>query len=243
MVHALFGEDTKVLTKDEELQSFFAEQFRRDMAEQEELSPEAPYENLIRNLRSAQPALIEEAMKVPKRCRIRRTVQKSRSGVLVFGKKGQEYAFKFASQHTEPASLSAAVALALFEAQIAENAEPVSKTFEPVYNNVKEKLFSRKTAVALDKGKRDTIHKIEAIKEKLPDKKDYLEDLLHVVQELDALPERCGRLIRAVEWKNLEKDFAELTREIPHKYLSNIIDRQRQIEEGKESLIVSEELI
>lgn len=243
MVHALFGEDTKVLTKDEELQSFFAEQFRRDMAEQEELSPEAPYENLIRNLRSAQPALIEEAMKVPKRCRIGRTALKDRPGVLVFGKKGQEYAFKFASQHTEPTSLSASEALDLFEAQITENAEPVSKAFHPVYAAVKEKLFSRKTAVALDKGKRDTIQKIEAIKDRLPDKKDYLEDLLHVVRELDGLPERCGRQIRAVEWKNLEGDFTDLTRQIPHQYLSDIIDRQRQIEEGKESLIVSEELI
>lgn len=243
MVHALFGEDTKVLTKDEELQSFFAEQFRRDMAEQEELSPEAPYENLIRNLRSMQPALIKEAAKIPKRCRVCRTVKKARSGVLLFGKKGQEYAFKFGSQHTEPAALSPAEAFALFEAQIAENADPVSKAFEPVYKSVKEKLFSRKTAVAMDKAKRDTIQKIEALKDKLPDKKDYLEDLLHVVQELDALPERFGRLIRAVEWKSLEQDFADLIREIPHSYLSNIIDRQRQIEEGKESLIVSEELI
>jgi superfamily II DNA or RNA helicase len=243
MVHALFGEDTKVLTKDEELQSFFAEQFNRAISDQEELSPEAKYENYIRKLRASSPKIIEEALALPKRCRICRSIPRDRHGVLVFGKKGEEYAFKFGSKTQTPVNLPVAEALALFEAEITENPKPTTDAFEPVYEEVKDKLFSRKTEVAMDRGKQDTINKVEALKSKFPEKRDYLEDLLYVVKELDALPERFARFIRLVELKNLQEQVEQLQQQVPHSYLSSIIERERQIEEGKESLILSEELL
>ncbi|MEI6243170.1 MAG: hypothetical protein WCP39_07200 [Chlamydiota bacterium] len=39
------------------------------------------------------------------------------------------------------------------------------------------------------------------------------------------------------------KTEKELQKEVPHGYLVNIIEREKQIDEGKESLILSEELI
>jgi superfamily II DNA or RNA helicase len=244
MIHALFGEDTKVLTKDEELNSYFTEQFRQAMSDQEKLAPEAVYENFIRKLRISNPEIVEEALKIPKRCRIKRTVKKDVKGVVVFGKKGEEYAFKFgASSEEEPGSLTLVEALQLFEADMAEKAEKTSRSFPPIYEQVKKKLFSQKTAVALDRGKRETILKIEALKQKLPEEKDYLEDLYYVVKDLDALPDRFAKLIRAIEVKNLKENFKDLQKEIPHRYLLDIIERERKIEEGKESLILSEELV
>ena len=35
----------------------------------------------------------------------------------------------------------------------------------------------------------------------------------------------------------------ELEKEVPHKYLIDIIDREKKIDEGREVLILSEELI
>jgi superfamily II DNA or RNA helicase len=243
MVHALFGEDTKVLTKDEELQSWFAKQFREALTSQEELSPETKYENFIRNLRASNPKIVEEARSLPKRCRVKRTVKKDRSGVLVFGKKGEEYAFKFGTRVKDPTTLGVADALELFEAEILEKSEQTSDAFEPVYENIKAKLFARKTEVAMDRGKRDTILKVEALKDKLPNKRDYLEDLLYVLKELDALPDRYSRFIRSIDLKSLEEDFEMFQKQCPHSYLVGIIEREKRIEEGEESLILSEELI
>ena len=110
------------------------------------------------------------------------------------------------------------------------------------YTNNKN-LFVKKREVALDKAKRETILKVEALKEKLPKQKDYLEDLSYVLKELDSLPERYARAIRAIDLKYLERDFKEITKEIPHKYLSNIIGREQKIDEERESVILSEELI
>jgi len=243
MVHALFGEDTKILTKDEELRSFFAEEYHKAMADQEELSPEAKYENFIRKLRNNKPELVKEAANLPKRCRIKRTIKKEQSGVIVFGKKGDECVFKAGSKTKEPYNLPAADALNLFEAQISEQGEQTSKSFEEIYSKIKENLFSKRTEVAKDRGKNQTIDKIRKLKDELPAHKDYLEDLLFVVNDLDALPERFAKLIRAIDSKTLEKNFNELQRQIPLDYLLSIIEREQKIEEGRETLILSEELI
>jgi superfamily II DNA or RNA helicase len=243
MIHALFGEDTKVLTRDEELESYFAKQLREALKNEEQLSPEVKYENFIKNLRASQPEIIDQAMSVPKRCRIKRTVKKDRTGAIIFGKKGEEYAFKYGAKPDECMSLGIADALRLFEASVSEDAEKPSDKFESIYEPIAMRLFVKKTEVAMDRGKTDAINKAEALKAKLPDKKDYLEDLLYVMRELDALPDRYAKLIRAIDLKNIADDFKDLQKEVPHRYLVNIIEREKQIDDGKESLILSEELI
>ena len=243
MIHALFGEDTKVLTKDEELQSFFINQFHQALKDQEKLSPEAHYENLIRKLRISKPELINEALNLPKRCRIRRTAKTDYKGVIVFGKKGEEYAFKFASDKDKVCSLTLIESLNLFEADISEKAEKTTKEFNVIYEQIQKTLFSKKTEIAMDRGKRETVLKIEKLKQKLPKENDYLEDLYYVMKNLDALPDRYAKMIRAIELKNFEQELKEFKKEVPHSYLLNIIERERKIEEGKECLILSEELI
>jgi superfamily II DNA/RNA helicase len=243
MVHALFGEDTKVLTKDEELNSWFTKQFRESLEAQEEASPEAKYEDLIRKLRASQPEIVEQALAIPRRCRIRRSEKKKATGVIVFAKKGAEYAFKLGARANSPVALTPADALGLFEAEFSEDAQQTSEAFEAVYSEVKQNLFSKKTQVALDRGKRDAILKVEALIQKLPHKRDYLDDLLYILRELDALPDRYARFIRTISVSDLNEDVERLQKECPHSYLVGIIERERQIEEGEELLILSEELI
>ncbi len=243
MIHALLGEDTKVLTKDEELQSYFVEQYRRALASEEELSPEAKYEDFIRTLRIHQQEIIEQAIKIPKRSRIKRTKSKGKSGVIVFAKKGSEYAFKFANENTEPVFISPAEAFELFEASASEQPQRVTEKFDNLYAKLKKELFIRKNEVTKDRGTRQVIDKLNMLIRKLPAHQDYLQDLLYVVEKLDALPEKYAKLIRAVEFDNLEQEIDKLKRQITHSYLVNIIEREQNIEQSKETLILSEELI
>jgi len=242
MVHALFGEDTKVLTGDEELQSHFAKEFREALNCQEELSPEAKYEDFIRKLRAVNPEIIRESLSIPKRVRVLRNVDKKRKGVSVFGKKGDEHVFKFGSKPGECVSLGVAEGLNLFEAEVQEDARKASADFNAIYAQMKDKLFSKKTEVALDQGKRETVNKIEALIDKAPQVKDYLNDLLKVIKELDSLPDRYARLVRKISLDRLEEGLKELQEQVPYEYLSNIIQRVQEIEEEEESLILSEEL-
>jgi hypothetical protein len=65
-----------------------------------------------------------------------------------------------------------------------------------------------------------------------------------VVDKLDALPTRFARIIRQISLKREGNALVqELEREIPHDYLSDIMERARRVEEGDEQLIFAEELV
>ncbi len=243
MIHALLGEDTKVLTSDEELESFYRRGFRQALENQEELSWDVSYLNFLKNLKHSSAEVFKEVRDIPKRVRIKRTIKKNVKGVLVFGKKGGDYTFKLGISAEEYKSISPFEALKLFEADVSEKGEKVGKNFEAVYQNVKKNLFTKKTEVAYEKGKAEAISKIEKLKEKLPDKKDYFEDLLYVLKELDSLPERFAKKIRAISIEKLKEDVEDLQKIVTHHYLMEVREKADKIDEGEESLILSEELI
>lgn len=243
VIQVLLGEDTMVLTSDEELQSFYTEEFLNSLEQDEELSWDAYYKNLLDTLKANNPEIIEQSMNLPKRTRIRRAEKKDQSGVIVFGRKGKDYAFKLGITDKECQSITAAGAIKLFEATTDENAEAVGSSFHDIYENAKKNLFARKTEVAKDKGLGDALHKIEELITRLPDKKDYFKDLKYVLEELDALPDRAAKKIRAISIETLDEDVSALMQEVPHSYLMEIRETAERIDEGEESLILAEELV
>ena len=240
MIHALMGEDTKYLTKDEDLKSFYKEQYEK-FIKNDELSWDVEYRNLLTSLKSGRPELIAQADNIPPRTKIRRTVSKGKNGVLVFAQKGGEFTFSFGPDPRESRSMSPEDALKLFEAKPEEKPQPLSKAFEPIYKNIKQNLFAGKTQVPFDKGKRDAAEKVRALKDKLPARRDYLEDLLTVIEKLDSLPARYLKFIRSISEKKLDADMAELVKQVPHKYLTGLLNQADKIDEGEEILILAEE--
>jgi ERCC4-related helicase len=244
MIQSLIGEDTKVLTKDEELRSFFVERFREEMKEQEaKESWDAKYLNELSKLKSHNPEIIRKALDLPRRVRIKRTKETDTKGAIVFGKKGTDYIFKVGTSSTEFSTINTREAIELFKSDPAEKAEPVSIAFEEIYQTVKANLFLKKNEVALDKGKRETIDKIKFLIDKRVGDGDYLKDLLFVVSELDSLPELYHKQIRRISDKTLAKDITQLMKDVPHNYLMDIIMKSESIDEAEENLILAEELI
>jgi ERCC4-related helicase len=241
VIQAILGEDTKILTSDEELKSFYKKQYKKEMGKSEKLSWDAKYLDFYNKLKISNPEVIEEALKIPHRTRIKRTANNQKSGVIVFGRKGNEYTFKFSETGNEVYSISAKNSIELFEAEVTEKAEEVSALFEKIYQKVKDNLFIKKTQIPSDKGKGEAIDKIEILLQILPNQKDYLEDLLNVLKNLDGLPDRYSKLIRAFDEKTLAEDLRKFKIEVPHSYLMKIIKKSNVINEGKEQLILSEE--
>ena len=243
LIHALLGEDTRVLTKDEELRSYYKKEYERLAKVHEELSWDVEYRNLITDLRNTNPEIIESAIKIPRRTRIKRTVKKDKKGVIVFARKGSEYIFKYGASEDECLALGPELALKLFKAEVGEKAEKVSDDFEKIYQNVKSNLWTKKTQVPYDKGRKEAIDKIIVLKDRFPQYKDYLEDLQYVLEKLDSLPQRYAKQIRAISEKHLKEDIDELKKDVPHKYLVEIREKANSIDDEEESLIISEELI
>ncbi len=249
MINAILGEDTNVLTADEELQTFFREQYKELQKESEEESWDAKYINFLKEIESSNPELIKKALEIPKRSRIRRSVQTEKSGVIVFGRKGNNYIFKLANGEDEVIkTISDQEALSLFEATIDENAQNVSENFDAVYQNIKKDLFSRKTQNSLDQTQRKAVGKLDILSDYFPKDSAYFKDIRKLIVDYDTLPRRYEEMIKniKVNTKSIrsgEEEIKKIKSEIPKEYIQKIINRAMTVTEEPESIILSEELI
>lgn len=111
MIHAIMGEDTKALTKEEDLQAYFKERYRKEFARSEEASWDTPYRKLLNSLKGTDA--YDQAMELPHRARTARNMKKPRKGVLMFGRKGDDFVFKIGDTINSPVMIPAEEAISL----------------------------------------------------------------------------------------------------------------------------------
>src|SRR5699024_6758113 len=87
----------------------------------------------------------KEALQIPHRARTGRIVEKPLGGVILFGKKGEDFVFKISDGDREPIMLSAEEALQLFEAAPEEKPFATTESFDRLYQRVKLSLFRSDT--------------------------------------------------------------------------------------------------
>ncbi len=240
MINHLLGEDTKVIHPDEELKSFFHEQYNNAIKDHEQESWDTKYKNLINEVPKEH---IQSALSVPHRSKIKRTKKKENEGVLVFGKKGDGFSFRLGLDKDKSIALSPKDAFKLFEASMNEEADNISESFYEKYNNAKENLFITRTDATLSPHTGKALNIINKLKELSTAKKDYLEDFFFTAKELRSFPEGVYKFIRKLDIKKPEKSIEKLMELIPQSYLDKIIDTAKRIEDEPETLILAEELI
>lgn len=235
MIHAIMGEDTKALTKEEEVKAFFKERYRKEFARSEEASWDTPYRKLLNGLKGTED--YDAALEIPHRARTARKAEKPKKGVLMFGRKGDDFVFKIGDATNPPAMISAEEAISLFEADRHEKPVDLSKNFDTVYQRVKSSLFSSDVKDRNEKEQINALAKIKVLMSKQALPQDYLEDLAQVVRA-DAL---SGFEIRFIN-QLTPKDAPQLPLKISVDYLARIISYQNKVDDGEETLILSEEL-
>lgn len=235
MIHAIMGEDTRALTKDEEVQAYFKERYRKEFARSEESSWDTPYRKLLNELKGTEA--YEKALQMPHRARTARNIEKSQQGVLLFGKKGNDFVFKIGSKSIAPVMISSEEALSLFAAEREEEPVDLSKDFDKIYQKVKSALFSSDVKDRNEKDILNAVSKIKILQKNKLLSADYLFDLMSVVKA-DAL---SGFEIRFINQLVL-KDATKLPQKITAEYLARIILTQNRVDDSEETLILSEEL-
>lgn len=235
MIHAIMGEDTKALTKDEEVQAYFKERYRTEFASSEEASWDTPYRKLLNGLKGTDA--YTTALEMPHRARTARITDKPKNGVLMFGKKGNDFVFKIGSKTEIPVMISAEEALSLFSAEPKEEPVDLSKDFDEVYQKVKSSLFRSDVKDRNEKDILNAVSKIKLLQKAKLLSADYLFDLMTVVKA-DAL---SGYEIRYINQLVLG-DAEKLPQKITAEYLARIIISQNKVDDSEETLILSEEL-
>jgi len=238
MVNAIMGEDTKALTSEEELNAFFKERYKKELVNNEERSWDNVYRNELNQLKGTD--IYKEALAIPHRTKIgRHCVDKPRKGVILFGKKGDDYVFKISDEEEcLPISLTAEDALSLFQADKLEKPLTVSNNFDSIYQQVKQKLFKNDIKDDKEKQRLEANRKIIFwIKQKELDK-DYLSDLLTVLRNGGLTGDEI-RFINKLTLSNINM----LPKKITQEYINRVINKMNKVEEGDEVLILAEELI
>ena len=243
MFQALFGDDTKVLTNEEELESFFAEEFREK--DSEEKNPETYYENLIYNLRDYEPELIKEIRSLENRQRILRKTDKNLNNhVIVYAKKGDESIFRVVDDKLEFKNKSLVDYFKIFESVQEEKSHPASENFDSKYRLILKNLFPKTYHTALDRGKKAALDKLKiSLQEISGDLQSYVKDLIKVIEEFDDLPGGYLKMIRGITKKNVKTKIAELKKIITPDYLNKSFIRAEKIDSDPEKIILSEEFL
>ncbi len=236
MIHAIMGEDTKILTKNEDLHSYFKERYDKELQTSEALSWETPYKELFNSLINSE--YYRDALAIPHRAKIGRKVEKPLQGVLVFGKKGNDFVFKIGNSSDDVSTITPEQAISLFEATVFEQPQKISANYDTIYQSVKANLFLSRKDDKVEKSKREALDKINAMLRENSVSHDYLKDLSKVI-EMDGL---SGHSLRFIN-KLTKKEFATLPNEIEQSYINKMINTAGEIEAGSEVLILSEEII
>jgi superfamily II DNA or RNA helicase len=242
VMNALLGNDTKILTSEEQLDSFYKDKYKEA---EETLGQESWETKYVNELEQIDKNILRQALsELPLKTKIKRTVKKNLKGVLVFAKKGSDYVFKIGNRNLDIKLLNRLEALKSLSANIDEKSEEKSKKFYPIYQEIKKSLFRDIEKTKLNRSDSDVYNKLIKLQEKYPEKKDYLEDLVYVAKDLKSLPSGFAKYIRNINLNDKKEEIIKgLMKEINSSYLRKIIQTANAIDEGKECLIVAEELI
>jgi len=242
MCKAIFGDDTKVLTEDENLGSFFTEELNSVLSETG--NPETEYENLIYNIRDDDPELLSSIRNLPQRSRVMRNISTSYgSGILLYAKKGEESIFRFMNKSDKFKSMPVDHYLRLFKANKNEKSIKVSDHFQKTYAKASSNLFSKNQITAMDKGKKQAVDKLISVKQKIKGQDEYINDLIYIIEKLDGLPRNSLKMIRDMRLSYLDSDLKELKKLVSENYIKKIIIKASLIDQGEEKLIISEEVV
>ena len=141
MFNYLFGSDTKTLTSEEELISYFWESYKQQ--EENEESWDAKYLNDLNRIKNNEKDRYEEALNLPKRIRTK-VIDSKKAGAIFFVKSENRYNFLYVDG---PAfeNVSAEKGLKIFYDMRNNDFEKTSKKLEEYFETLKwNKIFQKK---------------------------------------------------------------------------------------------------
>ncbi|MCB9805586.1 helicase [Candidatus Nomurabacteria bacterium] len=244
LIHSLLGEDTKIFTKNEDLQNYFAKQYREEQDKNESLSWDAKYRDEWNRFKDDEN-ILRQIGSIPHRARIARKFKVS--GVVAFAKRNGNFVFAFGKTPEDVAIVSPEVALPLFN-DIIDDEEAIETTvdFDPIYQIVKEHIFKDNTKAPVSgKRKQDAIAKLKILSETYPSSKDLCMDVIKIIKDLDALPNGVLKEIAdlKIDKDKPEKAYKSLKEYVPSNYLEDIFETADRAKDSGKLVVLSEELI
>ncbi len=243
LINNIVGSDTRTLTPDETLQSYFKKQYDEADKANNDRSWDNEYRNIYNSIKY-NTVLFDEAFKIPERARVVRKNQKEELAIS-FAKRGNNTLFAMAFNEALTAQIVAPEkVLGLFKAEIDEKGyeydESLDKKFEALRKEIKKPYPKPK----MDKRRASAIDNLQQLLVAYPIEKDYLTDLIDVIKVYDDLSDGELKYLAglSIRKNNAKEIFEELKETIPAHYIMQIKQRVESIDSQTEIIMFTEDL-
>jgi hypothetical protein len=241
LINNIVGSDMAVLTPDENLETFFKNEFSRADSGEEELSWDSvfieDYENAIRD-----KDLFKKIEEIPRRTRISRIGKEVIRGV-VFSKRAQNTIFVTSTLETEPEIINTEVALQYYKSSPDETGAEITSNFSQLFEFAKGKLAEKHSLPEIRGRRKDALQKIEAIRRAVPAAESYCADLEKIIREFDDVSEGSLKDIAQIREKSAEEVFSKMKEFVPESFISNVFLRVDRMKQDVEVILLAEEFV
>lgn len=239
LINSVVGSDTKTLTPDEDLQSFFKDEFQKAEAESETKSWDAEHREAYDQAKK-DGNTFKEALNIKPRSRVIRDGQ-NKEAIVAFGKKGAHAVFAIKDE-SDPVIVAAESALNYFKANKEEKGKEADKQYDEVFRIVRDALFEKHPLPPIRGRRAEALRVIKVIEEGLPKAKDYCRDLATIIKNYDGINEGDLKNIAQLSVGDLEQAYGMLEQIIPKHHIKAISERVARLEGEYETIVLSEDI-
>ncbi len=239
LIAAVMGSDTRTLTDDEKLQSFFKDEYHKAEEASETLSWDAPHREAYEQARKDQ-AVFAEALAIKPRSRVIREGRRT-PAIVAFGKKGQQAVFAL-KDGQEPNIVAAEKALNYFKANQGELGREADRQYDAVFKLVRNSLFEKHPLPPIRGRRSDALKALKAMEDRLPKATAFCRDLADIIKKYDGINEGDLKLISQLSLKNLEQAYKDLKEIVPDHQIASINERVNRLESEHETIVLSEDI-
>ncbi len=245
LINNIVGSDTKTLTPDETLKSYFKRLYDEASAEEDGRSWDIAYRNDY-NLIKDNVALLNKAMGIPERARIVRKGQPQPCAIS-FAKRGDNALFALAKPDYPNAEIvPPEQLLKLFKATPEEESFPFDELIDEKFAKLREELTRPYKKIKLDKRRGEALENLERLKSVCNRERSFIGDLIDVIQKYDDLSDGELKYLANLKVPTDETKALELAKEvkkqIPENYIDNIKTRAEAIDSQTEVIMFTEDL-
>jgi len=242
LINNIVGSDTKTLTPDETLQSYFQRQYKDASNEENEKSWDIDYRNEYNSIKHNLD-FIDKIKKIPERARIVRK-NCSTECAISFAKRGNNSLFALALKNSNAAIVPADQVLKYFRAEEKEESFECDSELDKKFSVLKNEIKKPYSKVKIDKRKGIALEKINQLIQICSSEKDYLQDLYAVIQNYDDLSDGELKFIANIKIVvNKTKDIIkEIKEKIPVHYIIQIKTKVESIDSQTEMIMFTEDL-
>lgn len=259
LFQAILGADTKILTNDETIDGYLGKEWTEAENDSNSLSWDVEFRNELTRIESEEKDILQQAIKLPARCRIARknvNYKNEKSdllkqelftdlkdkGVILFSKKGDAFRFSFTDYTGETFMISPEQALTLFKSTKDDKGEKVGDGFYSLYEKSKSESGLVKTSKSKSKNVQEALAYLRMIKTKCTSDDDieYISAVTNVIS-WDAIP--LYYLKQITRLKPSELNVSSIKEIISDTYLDTLVNKYNKIGSEPETILLAEELL